>query len=95
MCIRDRATVGVATAAPLGTARLLHQIRGAHTPLRDGAEQVGWLLRSRIGCDPLAVSPGHRVSMAAAPALAMQCTADDRLPEPLRRAHALAAQADP
>jgi deoxyribonuclease V len=77
-------TVGVADAPLLGTAAALHEIRGAHTPLRDGGEQVGWLLRSRPGAAPLVVSPGHRVSMTAAAQLVMRCVASDRLPEPLR-----------
>lgn len=87
----DLPTVGVADAPLLGTAAALHPIRGAHTPLRDGREQVGWLLRSRPGAAPLVVSPGHRVSMTAAAQLAMRFVADDRLPEPIRLADALLA----
>jgi len=89
--VADLPTVGVADAPLLGTAAALHPIRGAHTPLRDGREQVGWLLRSRPGAAPLVVSPGHRVSMTAAAQLAMRFVADDRLPEPIRLADALLA----
>lgn len=81
--------VGVARVAPAGRlARItLHDMRGAFTPLRDGAEQVGWLLRSRVGAEPLVVSPAHRVALPSAPELVMRCIRDDRLPEPLRLAH--------
>ncbi len=80
--------IGVARVAPPGMhARInLHDMRGAFTPLRDGAVQVGWLLRSRVGAEPLVVSPAHRVAMPSAPALVLRCIRDDRLPEPLRLA---------
>jgi deoxyribonuclease V len=80
----DLPSIGVSTQALLGTAASLHEIRGAHTPLRDHGEQVGWLLRSKPGCPPLVVSPGHRVSMTAAAQLVMRCATTDRLPEPIR-----------
>ncbi len=82
----DLPSIGVATEALIGTAAALHEIRGAHTPLRDHGEQVGWLLRSRPGSEALVVSPGHRVSMTAAAQLVMRYVAGDRLPEPIRLA---------
>lgn len=86
----DLPCVGVATDVPPGLASRtnLHDMRGAFTPLRDGGEQVGWLLRTRVGAEPLVVSPGHRVAMPSAPELVMRCVRDDRLPEPLRFAMA-------
>jgi deoxyribonuclease V len=89
----DLPTIGIDDAVPLGSAAALHEISGAHTPLRDGAEQVGWLLRSRTGEAPLVVSPGHRVSMTAAAQLAMRFAVSGRLPEPIRLADGLAAEA--
>lgn len=88
----DLPSIGVASEALLGTAASLHEIRGAHTPLRDHGEHVGWLLRSRPGCAPLVVSPGHRVSMTAAAQLVMRYVTDDPLPEPIRLAAGLAAR---
>ncbi|MCO5056204.1 deoxyribonuclease V [Thermomonas sp.] len=86
-------TIGIGTSVLIGSTRLeLHAIRGAFTPLRDGAEQIGWLLRSQPGVDPIVISPGHRVAMASAPGLAMQFTSRDRLPEPIRLADRLASQ---
>lgn len=79
-------SVGVTSEVLVGTAALLHEIRGAHTPLRDHGEQVGWLLRSKVGALPLVVSPGHRVSMTAAAQLVMRYVTGDRLPEPTRLA---------
>ena len=85
-------TIGVAKSVLVGEARLdLHEMRGAFVPLRDGAVQIGWLLRSKPGCLPLVASPGHRVAMISAPQLTMRFTAGYRLPEPTRRADALAS----
>lgn len=85
-------TIGVAKSVLVGEARLdLHEMRGAFVPLRDGKVQIGWLLRSKPGCLPLVVSPGHRVAMISAPQMTMRFTAGYRLPEPTRRADALAS----
>jgi deoxyribonuclease V len=90
------AAIGVAKKILTGSARnALHDVRGAFIPLRDGADQIGWLLRSRPGCNPLVVSPGHRVSMASAPELVMRWTTRYRLPEPTRLADRLASRRGP
>ena len=88
--------IGVAKKILVGAPRMaLHDMRGAFTPLRDGATQIGWLLRSKPGCLPLVVSPGHRVAMASAPELVMRFTRGYRLPEPTRLADRLASRRDP
>ena len=88
--------IGVAKKILVGAPRMaLHDMRGAFTPLRDGAIQIGWLLRSKPGCLPLVVSPGHRVAMASAPELVMRFTRGYRLPEPTRLADRLASRRDP
>jgi deoxyribonuclease V len=87
-------SIGVAKKILVGTAAALHEIRGAHTPLRDRGQQIGWLLRSKPRCNPLVVSPGHRVSMASAAQLAMRFNTHYRLPEPTRLADRLASRRD-
>lgn len=80
-------TIGVADAILVGSGPEPHQTRGAYTALRDrDRRQLGWLLRSKPGCPPLVVSPGHRVALASSADLVMRCTRNDRLPEPLRLA---------
>lgn len=88
----DLPSIGVASQVLVGTAALLHEIRGAHTPLRDGGEHVGWLLRSKVGTPPLIVSPGHRVSITAAAQMVMRFVDSERLPLPIRLADSLALQ---
>jgi deoxyribonuclease V len=49
---------------------------------------IGAAVRTRKGVKPIFVSVGHRVSLASAVALVMQCTLRGRrLPEPTRLAH--------
>lgn len=91
----DLPCIGVAKKILVGEARMaLHEMRGAFTPLRDGREQIGWLLRSKPGCLPLLVSPGHRVAMPSAPELVMRYVTRYRLPEPTRLADRLASRRD-
>ena len=85
-------SIGVASKILVGDGIIPHQTRGAYTALRDGREQIGWLLRSKLNCDPLVVSPGHRVAMASAADLVMRFVAGDRLPEPTRLADRLASR---
>lgn len=88
-------TIGVAKKILTGAAgTALHEMRGAFVPLRDGREQIGWLLRSKVGCLPLVVSPGHRVAMASAAELTMRFVGRYRLPEPTRLADRLASRRD-
>ena len=84
----DLPCIGIDDGLPAGmqSRTNLHDMRGAFTPLREGAEQVGWILRSRVGTAPLVVSPGHRVALPSAPELVMRCIRGDRRPEPLRLA---------
>ena len=87
-------TIGVARKVLLGSTAALHQTRGAYTPLRDGQAQIGWVLRSKPGCNPLFVSPGHRVAMASAAELVMRFVTAYRLPEPTRLADRIASCRD-
>ncbi len=88
-------SIGVAKKILVGEPRMaLHDMRGAFTPLRDGREQIGWLLRSKVGCLPLIVSPGHKVAMPSAPELVMRYVTTYRLPEPTRLADRIASSPD-
>ncbi|WP_149195057.1 deoxyribonuclease V [Luteimonas suaedae] len=66
--------------------------RGDRTPLLLRNERVGDALRSKPRCNPLIVSPGHKVSIDAATALVLRYTARYRLPEPTRLADRLASR---
>lgn len=88
-------SIGVAKKILVGTGPEPHQVRGAYTALRHQGRQIGWLLRSKPKCNPLIVSPGHRVAIASAADLVMRFTAGYRLPEPTRLADRLASRRAP
>ena len=50
-------------------------------------KKVGWVLRSRQGCRPLFISPGHLITLAESLNVIRQCLGKYRLPIPLGEAH--------
>lgn len=92
--VTDLPSIGVAKKILVGAAAEPHQVRGAYLALRHKGEQIGWLLRSKPRCNPLIVSPGHRVAMASAADLVMRFVTTYRLPEPTRLADRLASRRD-
>ncbi len=79
----DLPAVGVAKSRLFGRAPEPGPHPGDREPLRapDG-EQIGVLLRTRIRCKPLWVSPGQYVSPERAAELTLFCVRGHRLPEP-------------
>ncbi|MGC1213153.1 MAG: deoxyribonuclease V [Micromonospora sp.] len=63
--------------------------RGASSPLRDGGEVVGRVLRTRDGVKPVFVSVGHRMSLDNAVDRVLALTPRYRLPETTRTADRL------
>ncbi|MER7458204.1 deoxyribonuclease V [Micromonospora sp. NPDC126480] len=63
--------------------------RGAWTPLVDGDEVVGAVLRTRDGVKPVFVSVGHRMSLTNAVDQVLAVTPRFRLPETTRTADRL------
>ncbi|MCL7713423.1 deoxyribonuclease V [Stenotrophomonas mori] len=97
------AHLGVLTGLPsigVGKRRLVGEYadpgpeRGDHTPLFHKGRQVGWVLRSKPRCNPLFISPGHHVSVAACLPLVLACLTRYRLPEPTRLADRIASRRD-
>lgn len=89
--LTDLPAVGVAKKRLVGSHGAVPEARGAWTPLMDGAERIGAVLRTRAGVKPVFVSSGHRVSLESAVELVMACTTRYRLPETTRRADRLAS----
>ncbi|MCT6876103.1 MAG: deoxyribonuclease V [Frischella perrara] len=58
---------------------------------KHGEQQIGWVLRSKLRCNPLFISPGHRVSYQTALDWVIKCLKGYRLPEPTRFADAVAS----
>ena len=67
--------------------------RGGRASLRDKDEVIGTVLRTQTGIRPVYVSIGHRLDLASAEALVLDCAVKYRLPEPTRLADRLVAAA--
>jgi len=84
-------TIGVGKSRLTGQFQPPGEIRGDWSPLMDGDERIGTVLRTRSGVKPLFISPGHRVSHEEAVHWVLACTPRYRLPEPIRAADRLAS----
>ena len=87
-------SIGVAKNVLCGRHDPLGALAGEHVPLVPRGEQIGWALRSKVRCNPLFVSPGHRVSMQGALDAVLRTLRGYRLPEPTRLADRLASRRD-
>jgi deoxyribonuclease V len=88
----DTATIGCAKSLLIGTHGTLPLLAGAWTPLRDGSEVVGAVLRTRTGVNPIYVTQGHRVSLPNAVKFVLAVLDGYRIPRPTRDAdHFVAA----
>lgn len=84
--ILDMPTIGVSKSVLCGSFDLPEKV-GEAKPLIYGGEVVGYLLKSKKGCRPIVVAPGHRISVDAAMEMTRRWLKDHKLPEPCRLAH--------
>lgn len=90
----DRPSVGCAKSRLTGRFDEPGDSVGNRSPLIDGEEVIGTVLRTRPGHKPLFVSPGHRISIESAAEIALACCRDNRfIPEPTRLADQLVREA--
>jgi len=89
--VTDIPAIGVAKTRLCGTHDPVPEQRGHWTPLQDGQEVIGAVLRTRTGVKPLYISPGHRISLTTAIDYVLGCCSRFRLPETTRHAHRLAS----
>ena len=82
-------TIGCAKSVLVGTFEPPARERGSTSDLVDGGEVIGAAIRTREDVAPVFVSVGHRISLQTAIAATLACAPRYRIPEPLRRAHAL------
>jgi deoxyribonuclease V len=87
----EKPTIGCGKTRLVGHHPALGEERGAAAPLMHRGEQIGVVLRTRTGCNPLFISPGHLADIDSAAELVLRCAPRFRLPEPIRQAHKAAA----
>lgn len=85
----DLPSIGCAKSLLVGKYREPAQHRGSSQILYDKGEQVGIILRTRDGVEPVYVSPGYRMSFDRARKVVLRASGGYRLPEPTRQAHLL------
>ena len=81
-------SIGCAKTMLVGEHGPLGFLRGSTAEIVHQGETVGVALRTRDGCNPVYVSPGHRMDLETAVALVLAMSRY-RLPETTRRSHAL------
>lgn len=86
----ERPTLGCGKTRLVGTHAQVGETKGDAAVLRDGADVIGTVLRTRARVAPVYTSPGHLCDVASANALVLATTTRYRLPEPIRAAHKLA-----
>jgi len=86
-------TVGITHRPLLARGEWPQDHRGDTSPLRLGETVVGCWMRTRSQVRPLVVHPGWRVDLATAVDLVAGTTAEDRTPEPVRKARHVARSA--
>lgn len=89
--LADVPTIGVAKSRLYGQWEKSADTRVAQ-PLLNNNQQIGWVWHSKKRCNPLFISPGHRVGMTSALDFVQRSTAGYRLPEPTRLADAIASR---
>lgn len=82
----DTPTIGCAKSLLIGTHGRLAQTAGSWTPLRDGEEVIGAVLRTREAVNPIYVTQGHRVSLPTALKFVLGVLDGYRIPRPTRDA---------
>jgi deoxyribonuclease V len=84
-------TIGITKNVLCGEGELPEKT-GKAAPLFYNDKQVGHLLKSKDGCRPIVIAPGHRISMQSSLELARKYLVNHKLPEPCRLAHQYANQ---
>jgi deoxyribonuclease V len=87
--LADLPTIGCAKSVLVGEYREPGARRGSVSDLIHEGEAIGAAVRTREGASPVFVSAGHRISLRRAAQIVLTCSPKYRIPEPIRRAHAL------
>lgn len=82
----NKPTVGCAKSRLVGECEEPLPEAGSYTPLVDGEEMVGVVLRTRDRVRPIFVSPGTRISLQTCVEIVLKCLDGYRIPKPTRQA---------
>ena len=88
--LMDRPSIGCAKTLLSGYYDEPDTERGHSSPLKDGDDIIGAVVRSRHGVKPLFVSIGHRINLKDSISIVLRCCSRYRVPETMRQADQLA-----
>jgi deoxyribonuclease V len=85
----DKPTVGCAKSRLTGSFEEPALEKGSYSPLKDGDEIIGAVVRTRTNVEPVFVSVGNKCLLKDAIKITLDCITKYRIPEPTRLAHQL------
>ena len=85
-------TIGVAQNNLCGKYKVTPEEVDRYEPLFYKNKGVGWIFKSKKGCRPIFISPGHLVSLESSIEITRRCIGKYKLPSPLYYAHKLASE---
>ncbi len=85
----DKPTIGCAKSRLIGSFEDPALEKGSFSPLKDGRETIGAVVRTRTNIKPVFVSVGNKCLLKDAIKITLDCTTKYRIPEPTRLAHQL------
>ena len=83
----DKPTIGCAKSRLFGNFEEPPLEKGSYSPLKDGKDVIGAVVRTRNNVAPVFVSVGNKCRLEDAIRIVLACTTKYRLPEPARIAH--------
>ena len=83
----QKPSIGCAKSRLTGRFGALPRQAGSAVPLVHGDEQLGMVVRTKNGVQPVYVSPGHLIDIASSVELVLRSCRGYRIPEPTRQAH--------
>lgn len=88
--ITKKATIGVVNNILYGRYKNEPLNVGDRVPLENENQIIGTVLKSKKGCKPIIVSPGHLITLESALAIVKKFLKGNKFPEPLHVAHVIA-----
>lgn len=85
----DKPTIGCAKSRLAGSFEEPAIEKGSFSPLKDGREIIGAVVRTRTNVKPVFVSVGNKCLLNDAIKITLDCITKYRIPEPTRIAHQL------
>jgi deoxyribonuclease V len=80
-------TIGIAKRLLCGEYERVPEEENEYSIISYNGRSVGALLKSKKNCNPIVISPGHRVSLSTSIEMVKHCLKGYKLPETTRHAH--------